>query len=329
MGFVKDEGDGLFNARTYGTYTEDPALYTLQLGEDGVADTGFILPSDTEWIITEVFDVEGIVGHIGLTVYNADVTNITADIEALRQEALGVYNTFRITTTHYLTGNKVDRYRGDENGVALKRCGNVDYTPPTTVWLITAITMSNTCGIYDQVLRYDVTNIETEFLDSSEVVPDYIAMYKLDDDSSDETGHYDGVDTDMTYENFSGLFNGSTSKVDILFNNSSYTGGLTISLWYKVNNLNDIKYLVSKRSDGNDFETKVDTDGSLGFTCWGLTDIDLFTPASLFSVGGFHNLIYQYDGANLSIFINGTLGATTASTGNIDNTSNGMSLMEN
>ena len=139
MEVIIDEGDGLYNAFLRGTYTKHPDKNVLTLGDDGEGDSDFILPDITSWFLTEVSDIEGVSGDVGLAAYSSVVYNLLTDIEALRQEALGYYTTFIITTTHYKTGNVVDVYRGTES---IQQCvqpayKDLAFTPSLASWKIT------------------------------------------------------------------------------------------------------------------------------------------------------------------------------------------------
>ena len=166
MGFVQDEGDGYFNGRSYGGYIEDEANNILQLDATGKVYTNFILPDADEWFVFETYDINGNPGYIGLTVFSGDVTDLSNDIEALRQEAIALYTSFLLKVTHYKTISLVDIYSGDESNVCTLTCGDFPFTVPDTVWEIQDTIMAPTClpDVYDETMIYNSENIATEFI---------------------------------------------------------------------------------------------------------------------------------------------------------------------
>ena len=147
---IIDSGDGNYPATLTGTYVVDELNKTVSMGVDGQAESNFNFPA-TPWILTEVFDLEGVQYDLGLTVFSDDVSNILVDIEALRQEALLEYTTFTITTTYYKGSELVDVYRGDE---ANQQClsypyKDLSFTPSVFTW---KITQNTTAPLYEYIL---------------------------------------------------------------------------------------------------------------------------------------------------------------------------------
>ncbi len=163
---IHDAGDGDYPAELSGDYTTDAPNNTITFDETGEGDTGFILPADAEWLLVEVYNIEGVEGTTGLTAYSSDISNIETDIEALRQEAIGYYTTFTIVTTHYKTGNLCDIYKGGSNAQQTKITTDYIYTPPVTTWKLTnALTAPWVLvEVVAGDLVYDNTNISTKFL---------------------------------------------------------------------------------------------------------------------------------------------------------------------
>ena len=69
-----------------------------------------------------------------------------------------------------------------------------------------------------------------------------VAYYKLDNSAEDETGSYDGTETDITYEfgryGQAAVFNGSSSKIVIPASNSiAQQNNYTFSAWFKTDTL--------------------------------------------------------------------------------------------
>ncbi len=160
--FIADSGDGGHPAELFGDYITDAPNKTLFLDSDDYADTGFTLPNDVEWYTTLVNNVEGDPEALGLHVYSDDLANFSADIEALRQEAISEYSVFSILTIHYKTGGLADIYHGDEATAQSLGC-TLNITAGE-VWLIVSDLSGYSCEEYDQTLLYDVTNIATEFI---------------------------------------------------------------------------------------------------------------------------------------------------------------------
>jgi len=122
-----------------GTYTTDSVNKVITFGTDGQADTEFILPTDSSWILIEVYNVEGVAGDVGYTKWSSNTYNISTRIASARTTALAEYTTFDIVCTYYKGTGYADVYRGDEATAMALASGDTDimYTPSGTNWLIT------------------------------------------------------------------------------------------------------------------------------------------------------------------------------------------------
>ena len=131
--------DATYDAVLSGTYTLDAANATLTLGSDGEADTNFVLPASSEWVLVEVYDVEDVCGDIGVTRFSSsssDTSDVATFIASVRTEALAEYTLFKITATHYHGDNTADVYLGDESNAATLHLSDTAYTPPVTDWTL-------------------------------------------------------------------------------------------------------------------------------------------------------------------------------------------------
>ena len=93
-------GNASYDAVLSGTYSMDAANATLTLGSDGQADTNFVLPETSEWLLVEVYDVEDVCGDIGVTRFTSsksDLDDVATFIASVRTEALAEYTLFKIT----------------------------------------------------------------------------------------------------------------------------------------------------------------------------------------------------------------------------------------
>lgn len=162
---IEDSGDGTHPAPLSGDYVKDASNHKVTMNATGKGSTNFILPSGTEWFLVETYDVDGVSGDIGLTAYKDDLTNFTDDIEALRQEAIGYYTSFTMKTTHYKTGGLADVYEASESAAHTILCSGIEFTPPSTNWYITNVTVGGVCQLeaYDSSLLYDSENMYSEF----------------------------------------------------------------------------------------------------------------------------------------------------------------------
>lgn len=162
---IYDDGDGLYPAELSGTYVTDAPNNTITFEEGSQGDTGFILPSGAEWLLVEFYKIDGVEGTTGLTAYSSDVSNISVDIEALRQEAIGYYTSFLFQVTHFLTGDLCDVYTGSAEASATLVEAAYPYTPPVVSWKLTKELTGPffALDIYSSSFLYDNTNISTEF----------------------------------------------------------------------------------------------------------------------------------------------------------------------
>lgn len=238
---IHDEGDGLQPAELSGTYTTDAPNNTLTLGVDGQGDTEFILPSVSEWIMVEVYEVEGVAGDIGLTAYNSDVSNIVVDLEALRQEAITYYTTFRFVATHYKTGDLCDIYYGTEDTACTLRTTDVDFIPPVVSWKLTdTITAPwSFIEIVTGYLDYNDTNIAVEFPTLTNMTSTSNILTATADDGEAtslliEQGVYGDITSITDLEGSFELANISESETasvkNKVFTSSTTSGGDTISV---------------------------------------------------------------------------------------------------
>jgi len=261
--YIDDTGTHTMDALLSGTYTTQASNHALTLGADGEADTTFTLPTGSDWILVETYDVEDVSGDIGYTKWQSDVSQVTTDIEAIQDivDADSQITVYKMTAMHYKSSTgKVDVYRGDEAttlALASEDTDN-DFTFPPGDWIITdtilapdakATVLETTYVSFDQWeslgsflengIYYNVFDDYSSSTDSIELVDDSnittgetadqtVAFYYFDDPEG--TGRDSG---DNSY----------CARDDLLSNifmvrGSSYNGqitlGLTASTDYKI-----------------------------------------------------------------------------------------------
>lgn len=137
--YIEDTGSNSHDAELTGTYTTDAPNKTLTMGADGQADTGFILPSSSEWLLIETYDVENVTGDIGYHWWKSNVADVNASLLAFRNIVDAEYTLYKMKGTHYLGNGKADVYEANNTTAFPTTADNedVDYTPLGTNWLIT------------------------------------------------------------------------------------------------------------------------------------------------------------------------------------------------
>ena len=138
-------------------------------------------------------------------------------------------------------------------------------------------------GLIDQVRIFNtaLTPLEVEALyteelcicdgtvDTLDILGDgsCIATYQLDGNANDLSGNYSGTPTDVSYGvgefDLAGVFNGSSSKVDISslsipLNNFSY------SLWFKANDTSSYQILILHENGGRSYGVQLNNDANIG-----------------------------------------------------------------
>lgn len=138
-------------AELSGTYSLDEANKVTTFGTDGQADTSFVLPAATPWLLLEVFDVEEASGDIGYQRYTTNVSNISGYMVSTRAIAAAEYTIYKIVATHYYGDGTADVYFGDEsNAMSIYKSGT-PFTPPTASWKMSADVVSP----YYQIVHTD------------------------------------------------------------------------------------------------------------------------------------------------------------------------------
>jgi hypothetical protein len=94
-----------------------------------------------------------------------------------------------------------------------------------------------------------------------------IATYQLDGNANDLSGNYSGTPTDVSYGvgefDLAGVFNGSSSKIDISslsipLNDFSY------SLWFKANDTSSYQILILHENGGRSYGIQLNNDANIG-----------------------------------------------------------------
>ena len=63
-------------AELSGSYSTDDVAKVVTFGAGGEADTGFVLPLSTPWILIELYDVESVFGAKGYTLFKSNIHDI-------------------------------------------------------------------------------------------------------------------------------------------------------------------------------------------------------------------------------------------------------------
>jgi len=139
--YVDDSGSYGKDALLSVGCTSDAANKKMTVDATG-ADTDFILPSDTDWLLIETFDVDSGTDNVGYTKWQSDITQIASDIVTAQAIADTEYTTYTLTATHYdasETGAEADVYRGDESTTAALAGADTGlaFTPSVSSWKIT------------------------------------------------------------------------------------------------------------------------------------------------------------------------------------------------
>lgn len=142
--YIDDTGSHSLDAELSGTYTTQAANHALTLGADGEADSGFTLPTTSDWLLVETFNVEDVATDIGYTKWQSDVSQITTDMAAIRTIVVSdsAITLFEMVATHYKSSTgKVDVYRADETtafpSTPETLDTDLDFTFPTANWVVT------------------------------------------------------------------------------------------------------------------------------------------------------------------------------------------------
>jgi len=138
--YIEDTGSNGHDAILSGDYTTDAPNKTLSMN-DGTAeaDTGFVLPSSSEWLLIETYDVEDVSGDLGYHWWKSNVADVDASLLAFRNIVDAEYTLYKMKGTHYLGNGTADVYEANNTTAFPTTADNeaVDYTPDAGNWLIT------------------------------------------------------------------------------------------------------------------------------------------------------------------------------------------------
>ena len=154
-----------------------------------------------------------------------------------------------------------------------------------------------------------------------------VALYQLNGDATDVSGNYDGTATNVTYGTGefgqAGVFNGSSSYVEILNSNYDVRGNFSLSLWFNMNDLLANQTLFAKilNTSEKPLTIRVLTDGRLLVEQEGNNSNYNKYSTNTVSAGNWYNLVWTADASfNGELFINKVSFLTTnPGTVNINN----------
>jgi hypothetical protein len=147
-----------------------------------------------------------------------------------------------------------------------------------------------------------------------------LAYYKLDNSATDETGSYDGAETNITYEfgrfGQAAVFNGSSSYIDSNLQMPSTTT-FSFSCWFNKDNSSANYHLIgdfnsSATLSSGRFRVRLDTSDQINVGVGNGTNMDfsLFTPSvSLNNV--WRHIAVTIDGTSVKAYIDGSQVGTT------------------
>lgn len=148
-------------AELSGTYTTDEANKVITFGATGQANTGLTLPSSSEWLLIETYDVEGVAGDVGYTKWTSNTYNIASKLSSARAIVDAEYTIYSMVATHYKGNNTCDTYYAN-NTTAFPATPDVSgraYTPSAT-WVISDTTEGPVGGqLYSAEIQIDYTKV--------------------------------------------------------------------------------------------------------------------------------------------------------------------------
>jgi hypothetical protein len=160
-----------------------------------------------------------------------------------------------------------------------------------------------------------------------------VAYYKLDNSAEDETGSYDGTESNIEYRfgrfGQAAVFNGSSSYIDTgfsLYNKSV----ICLSTWINVDDLSSIQmFFGSTCSSGCSFGGQVNTNGTIRFRITDGTEHNA-TTSNTISAGQWYHVVCVWDktidSGELKIYIDGTEASYSTQQSQTNNTTENVSL---
>ncbi len=144
MAYIKDTGTpGANNAELPIGAILDTGAKTLSL-EVGTDVQSAVVLEEKQWIVLETRNINGTANLIGECIYSedaADLSNVLTFINDVRTRMIALHTTFDISATHYLMGNVVNIFRGDEATAATLEAADTDVTlTPPALWGIDDLT---------------------------------------------------------------------------------------------------------------------------------------------------------------------------------------------
>jgi hypothetical protein len=110
---------------------------------------------------------------------------------------------------------------------------------------------------------------------------------------------------------------------DSVFN---LTNAMTLSAWVKPSSLPLDDFIIAKRWTSNAYQMATNSSSRASASIWiGGVRYNVFGTTSL-SVGTWYNIIITFNGLELKVYLNGTLEGTTSAVGNLDQTTDIVSI---
>ena len=141
-----------------------------------------------------------------------------------------------------------------------------------------------------------------------------VALYKFDGDATDTGGAFNGTASNVTYTTGKfgqcGVFNGSSSKVQLPQEVFQSTGAVSVSVWFNtVNKAVDgfDEFMFSKRNGILTFCIWINTEGKVQVVNWDRQTLTSLLPKT---DGIWHNAIFTLENNNGKLYIDGILEVT-------------------
>ncbi len=137
---VVNTGSGRYGKLTGDTYVINSDAHTISLGDNDKIDTQLQLPSNSSWILFEVYDVEGVEGDVGYSRWTDNVSNVAADLISFQDivDRDPDITNYKCSALHFTGGGTtVDVYAGTESASIVLTEEGEPYSPSGN-WLITS-----------------------------------------------------------------------------------------------------------------------------------------------------------------------------------------------
>jgi hypothetical protein len=153
-----------------------------------------------------------------------------------------------------------------------------------------------------------------------------VAYYKLDNNATDETGSYDGTETNVSYEfgrfGQAAVFNGSSSYIDTGISGATLGELFSVSVWFKTSTTSTFQTIFDNggnTSGSTGFAIIIGTDNILKATftnSGGGGGVDVFSLSTGATVtdGNWHHCVLTYNDESAKIYLDNNTPSTGTNT---------------